>query len=135
MQMNEEKKHLRGLRLLLVEDNISNQKVAMRYLQKWEIEADLAENGIICLEKINQQNYDMILMDLQMPEMDGYKATEEIRKREEPKFKEIPIIALTASALLDTKLKVQQAGMTDYISKPFVPAELFQIIQKYYKKK
>ncbi len=135
MQTNEEKKHLRGLRLLLVEDNISNQKVAIRYLQKWEIEADLAENGLICLEKIKHQDYDIILMDLQMPEMDGYTATSEIRKKTEPKFKEIPIIALTASALSDTKSKVQEAGMTDYISKPFVPAELFQIIEKYYKKK
>lgn len=135
MQTNEEKKHLRGLRLLLVEDNVSNQKVAIRYLQKWEIEADLAENGLICLEKIDQKDYDIILMDLQMPEMDGYKATAEIRKRPEPKFREIPIIALTASALTDTKIKVQRAGMTDYISKPFVPTELFQIIEKYYQKK
>ena len=91
MQTNEEKKSLRGLRLLLVEDNISNQKVALRYLQKWEIEADLAENGLICLQKIREKDYDIILMDLQMPEMDGYTAAIEIRKNEEIKYKEIPI--------------------------------------------
>jgi CheY-like chemotaxis protein len=135
MQTNEEKKSLRGLRLLLVEDNIINQKVALRYLQKWEIEADLAENGLICLQKIREKDYDIILMDLQMPEMDGYTAAIEIRKNEEIKYKEIPIIALSATALLDTKQKVQQAGMTDYIAKPFVPNELFTIIEQYYKKK
>ena len=79
MQTNEERKNLRGLRLLLVEDNISNQKVALRYMQKWEIEADLAENGLVCLEKIRDKDYDIILMDLQMPQMDGYTAAIEIR--------------------------------------------------------
>ena len=104
-------------------------------MQKWEIEADLAENGLICLQKIREKDYDIILMDLQMPEMDGYTAAIEIRKNEEIKYKEIPIIALSATALLDTKQKVQQAGMTDYIAKPFVPNELFTIIEQYYKKK
>ena len=104
-------------------------------MQKWEIEADLAENGLVCLEKIRDKDYDIILMDLQMPQMDGYTAAIEIRKKEETKYKEIPIIALSATALLDTKQKVQKAGMTDYIAKPFVPDELFAIIEQYYKKK
>ncbi len=135
METKTEKKTLNGLRVLLVEDNISNQKVALRYMQKWEIEADLAENGLICLEKISSRDYDLILMDLQMPEMDGYTAAIEIRKKAQPKFQTIPIIALTASALFDTKVKAREAGMNDYISKPFVPQELFEILDRYYKKK
>lgn len=135
MEENTEQKNLSNMLILLVEDNISNQKVASRYMEKWGATVDLAENGIICLEKINSRDYDLILMDLQMPEMDGYTAAAEIRKLNEPKFKSIPIIALTASAFLDTKAKVLEAGMTNYISKPFVPEELYQILKEYYKKK
>lgn len=128
-----DKKSLKGMKLLLVEDNISNQKVATRYLQKWDIEVDIAENGIMCLEKIVQKEYDIILMDLQMPEMDGYTATIEIRKMEDQKIKAIPIIALTASTLMDTSSKVEKAGMNDYLTKPFVPKDLYNTIAKYYK--
>lgn len=135
MEENIEQKNLSDMLILLVEDNISNQKVASRYMEKWGAKVDLAENGLICLEKIGSKEYDLILMDLQMPEMDGYTAAIEIRKLSDPKFKSIPIIALTASAFLDTKAKVLEAGMTDYISKPFVPQELYQILKQYYKKK
>ena len=134
MEENTEPKNLSDMLILLVEDNISNQKVASRYMEKWGAKVDLAENGLICLDKIGIKNYDLILMDLQMPEMDGYTAATEIRKLNDPKFKSIPIIALTASAFLDTKSKVLEAGMTDYISKPFVPQELYQILKQYYKK-
>lgn len=133
-EQSQEKQSLKGLQLLLVEDNISNQKVASRYLQKWDIDVDIAENGVICLEKIKQKEYDIILMDLQMPEMDGYTASSEIRKLEDTKLKQIPIIALTASALLDTSAKVEQAGMNEYLTKPFVPNDLYKTIAKYYKK-
>ena len=122
-------------KILLVEDNISNQKVAVRYLQKWEVETDVAENGIICLKKLEENKYDLILMDLQMPEMDGYTAAIRIREKENPAIKEIPIIALTASVLLETKSKVEQAGMNEYLTKPFNPNELYNAIAKYYKKK
>ena len=135
IEVKQEKSSLLGLRVLLVEDNISNQKVAVRYLQKWDIEADIAENGIICLEKIEKNIYDIVLMDLQMPEMDGYTATDQIRKMENPQIKNIPIIALTASSLLDTKNKVEQSGMNDYLTKPFNPTDLYNCIAKYYKKK
>ena len=108
-EQSQEKQSLKGLQLLLVEDNISNQKVATRYLQKWDIDVDIAENGVICLEKIKQKEYDIILMDLQMPEMDGYTASSEIRKLEDTKLKQIPIIA-------------------------FVPNDLYKTIAKYYKK-
>ena len=87
-EQSQEKQSLKGLQLLLVEDNISNQKVATRYLQKWDIDVDIAENGVICLEKIKQKEYDIILMDLQMPEMDGYTASSEIRKLEDTKLKQ-----------------------------------------------
>ena len=69
-----------------------------------------------------------------MPEMDGYTASSEIRKLEDTKLKQIPIIALTASALLDTSAKVEQAGMNEYLTKPFVPNDLYKTIAKYYKK-
>lgn len=127
-------KTLKGVKLLLVEDNISNQKVTLRYLQKWEIEADIADNGLICLEKLQQNTYDIILMDLQMPELDGYEASKRIREKEDPYFKEMPIIALTASSLMDTGDLVKNAGMNDYIAKPFSPNELFNIIEKYTRK-
>lgn len=124
-------KSLRGLKILLVDDNISNQKVTERYLQKWEIEVDIAENGLVCLEKVDQKDYNLILMDIQMPEMDGYEAAQKIREKKDPKYKGIPIIALTASTLLDTSDKVKSAGMNGYIAKPFSPTELFNIIEKY----
>ena len=135
IEVTQSDKNLRGLKILLVEDNISNQKVAVRYLQKWEVETDVAENGIICLKKLEENKYDLILMDLQMPEMDGYTAAIRVRGKENPAIKEIPIIALTASVLLETKSKVEQAGMNEYLTKPFNPNELYNAIAKYYKKK
>ncbi len=111
---------LKGRKVLLVEDNLMNQKVAMKFLNKWEIQCDLAENGKQALLQFNNSNYDLILMDLQMPEMDGFEATKEIRKTDQ----EIPIIALTAAALIEVKEKTEQVGMNDFITKPFQPSLL-----------
>jgi CheY-like chemotaxis protein len=119
-----------SLRVLLVEDNEVNQLVASKYLQKWGIFPDLADNGKIALEKARQQFYDLILMDLQMPEMDGYEATKSIRQLN-THYSKIPIIALTAASYGEIKEKVYSAGMNEFITKPFSPTELFDIISKY----
>jgi len=118
---------LEGLKVLLVEDNETNRMVTCKFLEKWGIKPDVAVNGIEALQAVQQQTYHLIIMDLQMPEMDGYQATVAIRNRErELSLPPVPVIALTASALGDVRNKVMQVGMTDYISKPFHPEELYQ---------
>jgi CheY-like chemotaxis protein len=119
-----------SLKVLVVEDNEVNQLVASKYLQKWGIYPDLADNGRIAVEKAKQNSYDLILMDLQMPEMDGYEATKSIRLLN-PHYAEIPIIALTAASFGEIKEKVANAGLNEFITKPFSPTELFDIISKY----
>ncbi len=117
------------VQLLLVEDNEINRKVATKFLNKWGIQPDYAHNGLQAIEKVNEKAYDLILMDLQMPEMDGYEAARIIR---ETKSQEgIPIIALTASAMHDVAQKIFDAGMNDFVMKPFHPNDLYQKIAKY----
>ncbi len=123
-------RNLSHVKVLLVEDNKTNQIVASKFLNKWGIVPDYAENGRIAVEKIQLKPYDLVLMDLQMPEMDGYEATKHIRAMGGI-YAHTPIIALTASALLDVKDKVFEIGMTDYLSKPFNPNELYAKIAKY----
>jgi PAS domain S-box-containing protein len=113
-----------NVRVLLVEDNAVNQIVASTYLKKWNMEVTIAANGLQAVEAIESKNYDVVLMDLQMPVMDGYAATELIRKKPDSYFREIPIIALTASAMMGMKDRVLEVGMNDFISKPFNPDEL-----------
>lgn len=121
------KDNLSGIRILLVEDVEFNILVAEKMLLNWSAQVDVAENGMIAVSKARQNEYDLILMDLQMPVMDGYSATRHIRE-----FKpNIPIVALTASASIDILQKTQHFGMTDYLSKPFKPVELFDTICKY----
>lgn len=122
----------KGLKVLLVEDNETNQVVASKFLEKWGIVPDTANNGLEALQAVRQQNYHLILMDLQMPEMDGFQATAAIRQMErERNLPPVPIIALTASVLGDVRAKVLQAGMNDYIGKPFHPDELYRKLQEY----
>ena len=111
--------------ILLVEDNPVNVMVAKRFLAKWKIIVDVAENGREAIEKTATCKYDLILMDLQMPIMDGYSASSELRKQ----GLKIPIIALTASVMLDVGDKVYSAGMNDYITKPFDPDDLYNKIK------
>ena len=111
---------LTGKNVLLVEDNTMNIMVAEKFLKKWGLKLDHAENGKVAVEKVERKDYDLILMDLQMPEMDGYQATSEIRTFN----KVVPIVALTASALIRVQEKVIASGMNDYITKPFDPKEL-----------
>jgi PAS domain S-box-containing protein len=117
-----------GIKVLLVEDNRVNQVVAMNFLKRWGVEVVIANHGKEALEKIVTKDYSIVLMDLQMPEMDGYEASRRIRAMNDSYFTTVPILALTASAMMDVKGKVLAAGMSDFISKPFQPHELFEKI-------
>ncbi len=115
-------------KLLLVEDRKVNQKITTRFLNQWGIQPDIAENGLIALEKAQQSTYDLILMDLLMPVMNGFEATEAIRALEP--YQNRPIIALTASSLTEERKRAYEAGVNDFILKPFSPKELYKKISK-----
>jgi len=112
------------LSVLIAEDNKINQLFASTILRKYNIRVDIADNGAIALEKFKANNYDVILMDLHMPELDGYDATKVIREYSDNKKNKIPIIALTAAATKGEVEKCFLVGMTDFISKPFKAQEL-----------
>ncbi|UZR99297.1 PAS domain-containing hybrid sensor histidine kinase/response regulator [Chondrinema litorale] len=114
---------LQGLRVLLVEDNMVNQLIATEFLNSWNVSLELAENGLVAVEKVTDNNYDVILMDIQMPEMDGYQATMRIKAMGREKAN-IPILAMTASAMLDVRDKLHSIGLEDHILKPFNPQKL-----------
>ncbi len=133
MAIDTNKKNLKGMSVLIVEDNEVNVKVLQRFLSKWNVSIDTAGNGKFALEKIHKQDYDLILMDLQMPEMDGYEASKAIRKLHENKYHELPIVALTADVMLDVREKIIQAGMDEFLTKPFQPEELYALLSKYSK--
>jgi PAS domain S-box-containing protein len=121
------KTDLGHIRLLLVEDNEVNIMVAQKFLQKWNIKADVAENGKQALEKVQQKAYDILLMDLQMPVMNGLEAASAIRQLS-GEYEKLPIIALTADVSTDIKEKIKEAGMNHYLAKPFNPTDLYQVI-------
>lgn len=127
-------KSISGLKLLLAEDNLVNQKVMIRFFERWNVEMKVVDNGLEVLEALKEQNFDVILMDLQMPEMDGYEASENIRKLDDPYKRKTPIIALTAAALKEVREKVYAAGMNDFVTKPFDPAELERKLFNYMQK-
>jgi signal transduction histidine kinase/CheY-like chemotaxis protein len=120
------------IQILIVEDNLINQKVSLALLNKFGYKAQTADNGLMALEKIKQQKFDLIFMDFQMPELDGYETTGRIRNGQSgicsPK---IPIIAMTANAMKGDQEKCLIAGMNDFLSKPIIPAELESILQKW----
>jgi len=117
---------LTGTRVLLVEDNHVNILVASTFLERWNTKVETAENGRLAIEKIKANQYHIVLMDLHMPEMNGYEACKEIMKMK-PK---LPIVALTASAMLNIRDKAFDVGMVDYVTKPFEPNELYEKIRK-----
>jgi PAS domain S-box-containing protein len=115
---------LKGVNILLVEDNLMNQTLAKNRLAYWNCSIDIVSNGKLALKKVEEKQYDLILMDIQMPEMDGYETTKEIRKLK-TLTRKTPIIAMTAHATADIEEKALNAGMNDYISKPFNPKKLY----------
>ena len=117
---------LEGINVLLAEDNEFNQSLIEALFQQYKINLTIANNGVELLDKMEVEDYDIILMDIQMPIMDGLEATERIRK--EPKWQSLPILALTANALHDDLQKYIDHGMNDYLSKPFNPDELYSKI-------
>jgi CheY-like chemotaxis protein len=120
---------LSQLRVLIAEDNMVNVMLMKKLFSKWGITPTVAENGERAIEMVQYGNFDIILMDLQMPILNGFDAAMEIRKMRDPKKANIPIIALTASALFDIKERVFNSGMNDYVSKPFKPEELKEKMQ------
>jgi two-component system sensor histidine kinase/response regulator len=122
---------LSGLRILLAEDNAVNQKLATRLLQGLGAEVHVAVNGVEVLQALRESNFDAVLMDCQMPKMDGYEATRQIRSAEaRTRNPDIPVIALTAHALATDRVKCLAAGMNDYLTKPINPALLQQALIK-----
>ncbi|MDF9800715.1 PAS domain S-box-containing protein [Catalinimonas alkaloidigena] len=115
---------LEGLKVLYVEDVIPNQFLMEGLCDTWHIQLDTALNGLEALEKVKQNHYDLILMDIQMPEMDGFEAAQEIRKLKDPHYSNIPILALSASVSDRTRLRIRENGMDDYIAKPINPKDL-----------
>lgn len=120
-----------GGRVLLAEDNTLNQLVVISFLKKWGVESVIAVNGREALTLITRKTFDLILMDLQMPEMSGYEVTERIRAMDDPYYKNVPIVALTASAMTEIKDRIRAVGMNDFLPKPFQPHELKRLLAKY----
>jgi two-component system sensor histidine kinase/response regulator len=116
-----------GARILLVEDNEVNQEVGQEMLRQACCTVDLAENGRIALEKLAANTYDLVLMDMQMPVMDGLEATRALRRK--PELNALPVVAMTANALASDRQRCLDAGMNDYLAKPIEPEKLWQALR------
>jgi signal transduction histidine kinase/ActR/RegA family two-component response regulator len=119
----------RGFHVLVAEDNPINRKLAVRLLEKKGYRATVAENGLAALACLDKQRFDMILMDVQMPEMGGLEATRSIRERERISGGHIPIVAMTANAMKGDRERCLESGMDDYVSKPVLPEEMFRVME------
>jgi CheY-like chemotaxis protein/HPt (histidine-containing phosphotransfer) domain-containing protein len=124
-------KHIRGARVLLVEDNEINQQVALEILEGVGLNVSLAENGQEAVSAVKEKDYDVVLMDIQMPVMNGYEATGALRS--DPRFEDLPIIAMTAHAMAGDEDKSLKAGMNGHVTKPIDPGQLFATLQKWIK--
>ncbi len=120
----------KAVRILLAEDNIVNQKVATKVLKKLGFDCDIASNGREAVSILKQKEYDLVLMDCQMPEMDGFEATESIRDMEVSSDRHTPIIAMTANAMMGDRERCLEAGMDDYVSKPIKRSKLVSAIER-----
>lgn len=127
----EELNSLKGKKILVAEDNKINFFVANKFLQGWGVEVSHAENGLIALEMLGKQRFDLILMDLHMPVMDGIEASHIIRKSENSDIRDIPIIALTAAIMSDSQDRIKGLHINDYVLKPFKPKDLYDKILKH----
>ena len=123
-------KNLKNLRILLAEDNDINQLYATSILKSWGIQFEIAENGAVAIEKLKSQDFNLVLMDIQMPVMDGFEATRQIRAGAVANW-HIPIIALTANATQNIIDLCKKSGMNDHLPKPFSPSELLGMLSRY----
>lgn len=121
-------------KILVVEDNEINRLIISKFLNKWNIQYDHAINGLEAVEKARENSYGLILMDLEMPVMSGYQASSEIRNFDDPTKAKTPIIAISASALLDVQERIFAIGINDYLLKPFNPKVLSQKIMTFFQK-
>ncbi len=122
---------LEGKRILVAEDNKINFFVVNKFLTGWGMNVTLAENGRLALEALEKKEFDLVLMDLHMPVMDGIEATRIIRNLKDKKIKNIPIIALTAAIMSENHDKIDELKINDYVLKPFKPHDLFERIRKH----
>lgn len=124
------KRKIEGKKVLMVEDNLINVMVGKQILEKEKLIVDVANDGLSAVEKVKENKYDIVLMDIQMPIMDGYTATKEIRKFN----KKLPILALSASVFMEVRDKIEQSGMNGFIFKPFNPDDLLDEIDRFTRK-
>lgn len=123
--------HFPGAHILVADDNRINQIVAEATLKKWSIRVTVVNNGKEAVEAIGQNHYDLVLMDLKMPEMDGFEAVMKIRNLPEPSRNQVPVIAMTASAMSAERENCMNTGFNEYISKPFIPGDLYRVISTF----
>jgi two-component system sensor histidine kinase/response regulator len=128
---NQDLSRLRDARVLLAEDNELNQEVALGLLKDAHMSIDVAENGEVAVRMVGNHNYDLVLMDMQMPVMDGVAATKAIRSN--PQFRALPIVAMTANVMANDREKCIEAGMNDHVAKPIDPDELFAALLRWIK--
>ncbi|WP_420318922.1 ATP-binding protein [Ekhidna sp.] len=119
-----------SINVLLVEDNLANQEIAKSFLSRWGAKVAVANNGEEAVEMIQSKGYDLMLIDVRMPVMNGYEATNAIRNMQDEYFHKLPIIALTASTLTESRAKMQECGMNEIVSKPFDPSDLFEKVNR-----
>lgn len=129
--LNKQLSSLKGTKILIAEDNDVNIILISQFMKLWDIEFDVVKDGVQAVIQVQDAVYDMVLMDLQMPEMDGYEASKIIRNMEDIHLCNIPIVAISASFKNSLKPALFQAGINDYISKPFHPADLHDKIEHY----
>ena len=123
--------NIEGHKVLLVEDNDINAEIAMMMLKQNGIEIDRAENGLAGLEMVRENHYAAVLMDIQMPVMNGYETSRAIRQLDGEYFRKLPIIAISANAYDNDVKQCLEAGMNDHIAKPFNPDDLMRLLHRY----
>jgi CheY-like chemotaxis protein len=124
-------KGLVGKKILVAEDNKINFFVANKFLESWGVIVTHVENGSLALDEVNKTQYDLILMDLHMPVMDGIEATRIIRSSADKKISSMPIVALTAAVMSEAHDKIENLAINDYVLKPFKPKDLYDRIAKH----
>jgi CheY-like chemotaxis protein len=120
--------NLKGIKVLLVEDNVTNIFIITHYLREWQVDFDVAETGSSALEMIRKARYDLVLLDLQMPVMDGFATIQALRSMEKGAYSLLPVVAVSASANHELEKDLLNAGFQDFLQKPFDPVRLYEIL-------